>query len=65
MEVLGAIVGFTVVFFPLPLRPVTYLQNRNRLTDLENKLMVTKGEGWGEGIDWGFGTDTYTLLYLK
>ena len=22
----------------------TYLQNKNRLTDLENKLMVTKGE---------------------
>ena len=27
----------------------TYLQNRNRLTDLENKFMVTKGERWGEG----------------
>ena len=27
----------------------TYLQNRNRLTDFENKLMVTKGQlGWGE-----------------
>ena len=25
------------------------LQNRNRLTDLENKLMVTKQERWGEG----------------
>ena len=23
----------------------TYLQNRNGLTDIENKLMVTKGEG--------------------
>ena len=23
----------------------TYLKNRNRLTDIENKLMVTKGEG--------------------
>ena len=23
----------------------TYLQNRNRLADIENKLMVTKGEG--------------------
>ena len=23
----------------------TYLQNRNRLTDIENKLMVTKGKG--------------------
>ena len=27
----------------------TYLQNRNRLTNIENKLMVTKGEMWGEG----------------
>ena len=25
----------------------TYLQDRNRLTDIENKLMVTKGERWG------------------
>ena len=24
---------------------ITYLQNRNRLTDKENKLMVTKREG--------------------
>ena len=30
-------------------------------TDIENKLMIIKGEG----IDWGFGTDTYKLLYLK
>ena len=31
----------------------TYLQNRNRITGIENKFMVTKGEtgvgGWGEG----------------
>ena len=43
----------------------TYLQNRNRPTDLENELMVTRGEGWGRGIDWEFGIDMYTLLYLK
>ena len=30
----------------------TYLQNRNRLTDVENKLMIIKGEGWGEGINY-------------
>ena len=23
------------------------------------------GEGWGEGLDGEFGTDMYTLLYLK
>ena len=25
------------------------LQNRNRLTDFVNKLMVTKGDRWGGG----------------
>ena len=38
---------------------LTYLQNRNRLTDTENKLMVTKGErGWRRD-KLGFGL-TYT-----
>ena len=27
----------------------TYLQNRNRPADIENKFVVTKGEGIGEG----------------
>ena len=27
------------------------LTNRNKLTDIENKLMVTKGERWGGGIN--------------
>ena len=42
----------------------TYLQDRNRVTDTENKLMVTKGESVG-GINWEIGTDIYTLLYIK
>ena len=29
----------------------TYLQNRNRLTDVENKLMVNKGGREGRGIN--------------
>ena len=29
----------------------TYLQNRNRVTDVENKLMVTNGESGGGGRD--------------
>ena len=33
-------------------------------TYVENKLMVTKGEG-GEGINREIGIDTYTLLYIK
>ena len=28
-----------------------FLQNRNRLPDLEIKSMFTKGETWGEGIN--------------
>ena len=37
----------------------TYLQNRNRVTDVENKLMVRGG-----GINWEIGIDAYTLLYI-
>ena len=36
-------------------------QNKKRLTDLENKLMVARGEG----IVREFGMDMYTLLYFK
>ena len=43
----------------------TYLQNRNRLIDLEKELMVTSEGGSGKGKDWEFDIDTYTLLYLK
>ena len=42
----------------------TYLQNRKRLTDIENKLMVTKGEK-GRRDKLGFGIKIYTLLYIK
>ena len=28
-----------------------YMQNRNRHTDIENKLMITKEESEGEGRD--------------
>ena len=41
------------------------LQNRNRLIDLESKLIVTKEEGWEEGIVREFGIDMYTPLYLQ
>ena len=43
----------------------TYLQNRNRLTDLENKFMVTL---WGKvvgGMVRSLEIDMYILLYLK
>ena len=37
----------------------------NRLTDLENELTATKGEGQGEGMVREFGVNMYTLLYLE
>ena len=42
------------------------IQNRNRLIDLENKLMITKEEsmGWGE-INYEFKINIYTQLYIK
>ena len=40
------------------------LKNRYRLTDIEQKFMVTSGEGWEEGIVREFGMDMDTLLYL-
>ena len=42
----------------------TYLQNRNRDTDVENKFTVTKGESKGE-INWEAGTDVYIRPYIK
>ena len=39
---------------------------KEELTNLENEIMVTRGEGWGGGgINWEFGIDMYILLYLK
>ena len=41
------------------------MQNRKRLTELENKLTVTGVRVRGEEIIREFGMDRYTLLYLK
>ena len=32
---------------------MNYLQNRNRIIDIENKSMITKRERWQSGINWG------------
>ena len=43
-----------------------YLQNRNTVTNVENKFMVTKqGEGGWDNWEMGIGIDIYTLLYIK
>ena len=43
----------------------TYLLNRNRLTDIEYRLVVAKGEGGRGGLDWEFETSRWTLLHRK
>ena len=47
----------------------TGLQGRNRDTDVENKLMDTKGQKWqgggGGGMNWEIGIDMYTLICIK
>ena len=41
-----------------------YLQSRDRDSDIEKKLMDTKGDKGG-GMNWEIGIDIYTLLYMK
>ena len=43
----------------------TYLQNTNRLTDIENKQWLPKGRGGRRRINDEFGINRYTLLYIK
>ena len=43
-----------------------YMQNRNRLTDIENKLVVTKGERGKQGwTNYGYGINRYKPLCIK
>ena len=42
----------------------TYLQNRKRLTDIENRLVVAKWGG-GKGKDWEFGVSRWKLLCIE
>ena len=41
------------------------MQNRNRLTDIENKFVVTIGEGEKERCTLGYGINRYKLLCIK
>ena len=43
----------------------TYLQSRNRLTDIENRVVVAKGECVGGGMGWDFGISICKLLYME
>ena len=41
----------------------TYLWNRNRITNIENRPVVAKGEGVGGGMEWEAGVSRCKLLY--
>ena len=43
----------------------TYPQNRERLTGIENRLVVTTREGEGSRMDWEFGVSRCKLLHLE
>ena len=43
----------------------TNLQNRNRLTDIENRLWLPSGEERGSGMDGEFGVSRCELLHLE
>ena len=43
----------------------SYLQSRNRDTEIGKKHMAIKGESWGMGgMNWEIGIDIFTLLML-
>ena len=42
-----------------------YLWNRNRLTDIENKLVVAKGEASRGEMDYEFGISRWKLIYTE
>ena len=43
----------------------TYVQNRNRATDIDNKVTGTKGESGRRGKNWETGIDICILLYMR
>ena len=43
----------------------TYLWNRKRITDIENRLVIAKGVGGDEGMKWEFGVSRCKLLYIE
>jgi len=42
-----------------------YTQNRNRLTDTQNKFVVTKQEGGGVTMNYEYGINRYKILFIK
>ena len=42
-----------------------YTQNRNRLTDTQNKFVVTKQEGGGVTMNYEYWINRYKILFIK
>ena len=38
---------------------------RNKITDIESRLVVDKGEGVMGGLEWEVGVSRYRLLYVE
>ena len=49
----------------LKLKTTSFSKNSNTDMDIENRLVVAKGEGRGNGIDWEFGVRGCKLLHLE
>ena len=43
----------------------TYQQNRSRLKDIEDRLVVVKGKWHGGGVNREFGIGRYKILYIE
>ena len=43
----------------------TYLWTRNRIRDIENRLVVAKWEEGRRGLDWEFGIGRWKLVYIE
>ena len=41
------------------------MQNRNRLTDIENTFVIAKEEGGGSELGWEFGVSKGKLLHVE
>ena len=41
------------------------LSTEKKIMDMENRLVVAKGEGGGSGMDWEFGVNRGKLLHLE
>ena len=41
------------------------LSTEKKIMDMENRLVVAKGEVGGSGMDWEFGVNRCKLLYLE